>query len=126
MNIDWVEELPPKCPPSEAQSSAEWFYRLVENIPLELSDFCSQRKLFPNKVFESKGVTECQARACSIFCDLNSIKRILKYPMHKSKKIVRLKMEDSYGVILKTGQEHHYSWWVTSSFNPEKCEYVNE
>ena len=59
--MDWYEQLPPLCPPTDASPCNGRFYRIAKGNPANDSDFFSQRKLQPNKVFVGQGVDECIA-----------------------------------------------------------------
>ena len=55
--MNWFEELPPSCPPADAVPCDGQFYRIAKGNPAEDSDFFSQRKMQPDKVF--KGLIFC-------------------------------------------------------------------
>ena len=78
--MDWLEELPPLCPPSDAIPCNGHYYRIANGNPAVDSDFFSQRKLQPDKVFIGKGIDECIARAVSLFSDISDASRRLKLP----------------------------------------------
>jgi len=114
--MDWAETLPSQCPPPEAtlpDNSA--YYRYVNTIPLSEADFHSQRKLFPLKQFR---VDECTARAVSVFSNPEKIKSLSKLPNIRGKKLVEIALPPESGKIIKSGMEHHYSWWRVKNFMP--------
>jgi hypothetical protein len=115
--FDWDETLPQGCPPKDAKPPEnKRFFRLVESIPPLESDFWSQRKHYPKKKFKT---TECIARSCSIFTELNRCADIRKLPLHKNKKVVELTLTPESGLIKNTGRHaYHYSWWKVKGFNP--------
>lgn len=119
MQYEWLELLPLKCPPNTARVIEEMFYRLVSTIPLQIDDFFSNRKIFPTKVFN---VTECQARACSVYSRIETCRNQKKYSRLKDKKIIGILFTKEYGLIDKTSGKDHYSWWVAKTFNPESIE----
>jgi hypothetical protein len=113
---EWSEELPPNCPPKEAEPPNDRrFYRLVDSFPPSSSDFVSNRTLFPNSRFN---VDECVARALSIFETEAACTRIRKLPLHKHQVLVVLSLPDASGLILRTAKHTHYSWWKRRSFDP--------
>ena len=61
--MDWYEQLPPLCPPTDANPCNGRYYRIAKGNPANDSDFFSQRKLQPDKVFVGPGVDECIAHA---------------------------------------------------------------
>jgi len=115
-NIDWVEDLPPDCPPADAVAPQnDLFYRLVENVPPLDRDFWSHRKLYPSKKYTS----ECIGRACSLISDLEGCFQVAKLPTQQNKRIVQLSLPPESGRVKKTGKNPwHYSWWRTRNFDP--------
>ncbi|TGO03691.1 hypothetical protein PN36_02300 [Candidatus Thiomargarita nelsonii] len=114
---EWAENLPIDCPPKAAiNPKYERFYRLVKQFPPTEEDFSSQRKLYPEKRFNTN---ECRARSLSIFSCFEECVKLLKLPLHRPKKIVQLKLPPKSGVILQTGNNPtHYSWWKKAKYNP--------
>jgi hypothetical protein len=116
-NIDlWKEPLPKECPPKDSyEPDKELFFRLVSTLPPTNIDFCSHRFLDQNKKFN---IPECIARSLSLFKDIDSIKRITKYPVHKNKIIIGLVLTKKDGVVKQTfSDSKHFSWWVKKTFN---------
>jgi hypothetical protein len=112
--MNWFEELPDQCPPSEAiEPDNEVFCRAIEGDSAESSDFLSQREICGNdKVFE--GVSECIARSVSLS---QNIQGILKLPRFKGKKFVEIELKKEDGLILQTFKKSHYSWWRSQNFD---------
>jgi hypothetical protein len=121
--MNWAEELPPQCPPSDAvPPHHEAYYRYVDAIPLTDGAFHSQRKLFPMKAFN---VEECIARSVSIFSNPEKIKNWGKLPNFKGKTLVEIVLTPDSGVILRTGtRADHFSWWRVNGFYPGSCKVV--
>ena len=119
-NLEWAEELPPNCPPSDAvRPKGEQYYRLVQRIPPSEQDFWSQRKMHPNKVFNN--VSECVARSCSLISTLDVCIEYAKLPNLRNRKIVALVLTPNSGFVKKTSAHRaHYSWWRASCFDPER------
>jgi hypothetical protein len=113
---NWFEKLPSNCPPPDAQPPAnEKYYRLVNN-PISDIDFVSHRQLYPEKPFR---LSECIARATSLFDDPSSCKNIMKLSRYRNRKIACITLPPSSGLIMHTGQDKtHYSWWRDVSFDP--------
>lgn len=112
--MDWSEELPEMCPPTDAfDPSGRIFYRLC-GTPICDDDFKSHRFLNPEKIFNT---TECICHSLSISDSETGLKNLLKMPLHKGKHIVELTLKTQDGLILKTGRtKGHYSWWRTKQF----------
>lgn len=113
--MTWFEALPPDCPPDEAFSPENSFFRLG-SIPPDASDFWSHRRRFPYKVFQ---VSECVARSLSIFDDLEAARQLRRLlPAMRSKPIFQVDLAGKDGLILQTGSNpHHYSWWRSTAFD---------
>ena len=120
--MDFFEKLPQNCPPAKAKMpNNEICYRLVKGFPPSIEDFYSQRKLYPNRNFN---VNECIARAVSLQRTSWACEQIKKFPIHKNKIVVKITLDESSGMILKTSRSH-YSWWMSLGFNAvEKSELV--
>jgi hypothetical protein len=101
------------CPPLDAISGKFLVYRLVDSIPIKIEDIWSYRTLYPLKPFNN----ECIARACSVCTDKKDVQVLLKLPKFKTKKIVLITIEAQDGVLLKTFQNSHHSWWISKVFN---------
>jgi hypothetical protein len=114
--MEWLEELPTACPPKTARTSTNFYYRLVDNIPPNIIDFWSNRKLFPEKVFPN--LDECTTRSCSILSSVEECRKKKKYDRLKHKNIICFKLDRDIGVIEKTFGKDHYSWWITKNFDP--------
>lgn len=114
--LEWAENLPEGCPPSGASPpSNKTYFRLVDEIPPSNGDFCSQRILYPAQVFR---VSECIARALSLFSSEKEAVKMRKFPRLKHKKLVAITLPPESGYILQTSRKNHFSWWRTKSFNP--------
>ena len=117
MSNSWFEKLPEACPPEDAKPAKGRFYRIAKGNPADSSDFFSQRKLQPEKVFTGSGVDECIARSISLFYDLSDARKRLVIPKFKHAHIVEVNLEPKDGVMKKTFTGSHFSWWRTTDFN---------
>ncbi len=117
MKADWFEILPEYCPPSDANRCVGTYYRIAQGDPATSADFFSQRKLQPDKVFTGKGIDECIVRAISLFSDVNDAKKRLKLPKFREANIAVVVLQPKDGVMKKTFDASHYSWWRTSVFD---------
>ncbi|MCQ2250385.1 MAG: hypothetical protein MJZ66_04675 [Bacteroidales bacterium] len=120
--MEWFENLPLQCPPSDAVACDGNFYRIANGNPAESEDFFSQRKMNPNKEF--KGVDECIARAISVFLDKSDAERIMKLPKFKNATLALVFLFPKDGVIKKTFKNSHYSWWRSNDFNVEQAKII--
>ena len=114
---EWKEDLPEQCPPLTAVEVENFIcYRAVNGNPATPKDFFSQRRLSPKAAF--KNVTECVARACSVFTSIESLKeRTLRLPKFKNALVAELCLQPKDGVMEK-GDNGHCSWWVDTAFSP--------
>ena len=123
--MEWKEDLSnldTVCPPVDAQECDIWVYRLVDRLPSNDSDFYSYRKLYPSRKFQ---VSECQARACSVFEDIQDARTVKK--IRKSNYIISVHVLKNDGVLLYTPSrtaKSHMSWWISRSFDIKNAEYT--
>lgn len=115
--VEWNEELPELCPPSDAIVPENIIvYRFCRELNPTEDDFISHRKLWPDKRFD--GVDECLARSLSVIDDLEICKNRLKLPRMKNfNSIYEVRLGVNDGLIKKTFPDpNHYSWWRAKSF----------
>ena len=117
LKMKWFEELPPSCPPADAVPCDGQYYRIAKGNPAEDSDFFSQRKMQPDKVFKGLGVDDCIARALSVFADKSDATRRLKLPKFRDAKIAEVTLEPKDGLMKQTFSASHYSWWRSMDFD---------
>lgn len=122
--MDWFEELPPLCPPSDAIPCNGRFYRIAKGNPVDNGDFFSQRKLQPNKIFTGKGIDECIARAISLFSDATDASRRLKLPKFRNANVAEVVLLPKDGVMKKTFSDSHYSWWRSKNFEVSQAKII--
>jgi len=110
----WYEELPEKCPPSDAYNpNGKFYYRLVQDLKNCEADLVSHRFLDPEKKFNAD---ECICRAVSVFENIEDCENLTKLPRHKNKHILKLKLNQNDGLIKQTGKPSHHSWWRSINF----------
>lgn len=122
--MTWFEELPPFCPPADAMPCHGRFYRIANGNPAEDSDFYSQRKLQPDKVFKGAGIDECVARAVSLFAEADDAKRRLKLPKFRNAQMVEVLFEPKDGMMKKTFSDSHFSWWRSKDFSVSQTKII--
>ena len=114
----WFEELPESCPPLEAKGPKNFVvFRMVRADCISCTDFWSQRKEQPTRKF--RNIDECRVRSLSVFDEYERCDRITKLPLHRGKRVAKITLDSSSGVVMQTGQDkHHYSWWRKNDFEP--------
>jgi hypothetical protein len=113
--MEWAEPLPSQCPPTDANPpNHEEYYRFVGTIPPREEDFYSQRRLYPNRKFR---INECRARSISLFGSYEDCLMKQKLPSLKHKRIVGIALPPESGVVVRTGQASHHSWWRAKHFD---------
>lgn len=113
----WHEDLPEDCPPADARlPEGEAYYRAVRTYPPHEGDFVSQRALQPTRQFQ---VSECTARAVSLFLEAAICFTLLKLPLYTGGRVVRLELPKDAGVVKVTRPtKGHVSWWRRAGFDP--------
>jgi hypothetical protein len=113
----WHEALPQDCPPADARPPRGGaYYRAVRTLPPGEVDFVSQRALQPAREFRA---SECTARAISLFLEAARCYPLLKLPLYKGGRVVRLELPAGAGVVKVTSPTRgHVSWWRRAGFDP--------
>lgn len=114
--MDWVETLPPQCPPSDAVPPEGEYYRAVSSDCSE-GDFIPHARLYPNRKY--RGAMACTARSLSVFTDYEECVAATKLPSLQDlgqTNIVKVTLTEKDGLV-KKGNGSHYSWWRTRDFN---------
>lgn len=119
--MEWFEDLPKYCPPADVKECNGDYYRIANGNPATSSDFFSQRRMQPDKVFKGNGVDECIARAISLFKDKEDAQKRLKLPKFRHSVIAVVRLEPKDGVMKKTFRDSHYSWWRSTDFNANQA-----
>ncbi|MBO4827732.1 MAG: hypothetical protein J5506_10970 [Prevotella sp.] len=122
--MDWYEQLPPLCPPTDAVQCGGTFYRIAKGNPAKDVDFFSQRKMQPNKVFTNLGIDECIARSISLFSEVNDAVRRLRLPKFRNAKVAEVVLQPKDGMMKKTFSDSHYSWWRSTAFDVSQAKTV--
>lgn len=119
--MEWFEELPPLCPPADAEPCRGEYYRISNGDPSTSADFFSQRRLQPKKVFKGQGVDECILRAVSLFKDRKDAAKRLLLPKFRNSVIASVNLMPKDGLMKKTFRDSHYSWWRSRDFSVEQA-----
>ena len=116
--MDWVESLPPQCPPSDAIPPEGEYFRAVSADCSE-DDFIPYARLYPNRKYI--GAMACKSRALSIFTNKNDCVDATKLPSLQKlgqTNIAKITLTDKDGLVLKErGKGTHHSWWRTRNFD---------
>lgn len=115
------EELPPGCPPDEAEeiNQPRVVFRLARTLPPSEDDFMSQRAEKPERSFS--GVSECKARGLSVHADRADSERAAKLPALRGRHVCRLLLSAGAGRILQTGKPSHHTWWPYANYDVLAC-----
>ena len=123
--MNYFEELPDNCPPSDAfESDGYEFFRLCVGDPAISSDFFSQKKENPSRTFA--GVSDCILSSVSLWDDKNKCLNQKKYPIQKNKILGKIELQKEDGLIKNTFKPNHYSWWRSDNFDPALVFIVNQ
>ncbi len=124
MEYKWFEDLPAKCPPTDASECQGTVYRIANGNPASPSDFFSQRHLQPLKIFE--GVDECICRSLSVFSDFNEAHKRRKLPKFRKAHIVEIIWRPKDGKEKKTFGPFHHSWWRSVKFDITQTKVIDK
>lgn len=128
-DLEFREQLPESCPPSEAVPTDDiTVYRFSFTKDGYISDdFTSHWNRYParRKSFLESG-KECMAHGISVYKSEESLRNALRMPaLKKTKEKVKCIMEipliATDGLIMQTSHDGHYTWWVSSTFAPDKA-----
>ncbi|MGR5282043.1 hypothetical protein [Photobacterium damselae] len=115
----WTYNLPPQCPPAEAEKKTIEVYRLVEVVPSVMSDWLPHVELdkieppkTPHKEFNDFEI--CCRHGLSVFTKLKCVKSRKKLKKFKNYKIIKGTINPSDGYILQTFKKSHHTWWLQS------------
>ena len=115
--MDWIEELPPQCPPSDAFPPEGVYYRAVSEECSE-RDFIPYARLYPKKIYS--GDKACISRALSIFTNIDDCVDATKLPSLQKlgqTHIAKITLTEKDGLVYKEHDKgSHHSWWRTRVF----------
>lgn len=115
--MDWVENMPQQCPPSDAVSPEGEYYRAVSGDCSE-RDFFPYSRLYPNKQYT--GDRACLSRALSIYTNISDCIDATKLPNLQKlgqTHIAKLTLTEEDGLVQKGRDKgSHHSWWRTRDF----------
>lgn len=124
MSNSWFEDLPEQCPPDDAEVCNGIYYRIANGNPATSADFFSQRKMQPDKIFKGEGIDDCIVKSVSLFSDKNEAMKRMKLPKFKRAVIAEVKLGTNDGMIKKTFEYAHFSWWRSKKFNVSQAKIV--
>lgn len=103
--------FPKDCPPDDAQSSADEFFRLVRADPPEENDFRSHVELGINGRFD-----RCIGSGLSVFTELNDIYKLKRrVKAFEKRRVARGRAEPKDGLAVHTPtkeEDSHHTWWL--------------
>ena len=123
--MNWYEQLPSQCPPSDAVPCNGIFYRIAHGNPAANSDFFSQKRLKPDKIFTGFGIDDCIVRSVSLFSDIDDAAKRLKLPKFRHANVAEVILTPKDGLIKKTFFTSHYSWWRTTDFHVSQAKIIS-
>jgi hypothetical protein len=107
--------LPPSCPPDDAESCFGVVFRLAPSLPIDQGAFQSYFSLRPGTNWGEK---ECMAHGLSVFRSYEATKRLRKrIKSLSSHKIIFTSLKDEVGVIKQTESPEHHTWWPDDDFD---------
>ncbi|MBP5561011.1 MAG: hypothetical protein J6X70_04330 [Muribaculaceae bacterium] len=116
--IEWADELPEGCPPSEIliPDSDEFYRFILDAEQISEDDFKSYLELYPDKNYQ--GNRAVKASGLSVY-DTYPDETTRNLPgLRKFKGVAKLILSSNDGVLMKSGHdEHHYTWWRSKSFD---------
>ena len=116
--MEWVEKLPPQCPPSDALPPEGVYYRAVSEECSE-NDFIPYARLYPKKNYT--GARACISRALSIYTNISECVDATKLPSLQKlgqTHIAKITLTEKDGLVQKgRNKGSHHSWWRTCDFN---------
>ncbi len=100
--------LPPGCPPDEAQPCLGEIFRLVPSAPIDEAGFVSHFERYPGREWRD----ECAARGLSVFLTLEAVAKLRKRVKgFRDHKIAFATLAAPVGVMKQTGNAEHHTWW---------------
>ena len=124
-DLEFLEQLPQNCPPSEAiptENITVYRFSFTKDGYTD-DDFTSYWNKFQKRreSFTGKG-NECIAHGISVCKSEADLRNALKMPiMKKAKCIMEIPLVATDGLIMQTFHDGHYTWWVSSTFVPSKA-----
>ena len=116
--MDWVETLPPQCPPPDAVPPEGEYYRAVSADCAE-NDFIPYARLYPNRKYN--GAKACISRALSIYTDIDECIEATKLPGLQNlgqTHIAKVILTGKDGLVYKgKNKDSHHSWWRSRDFD---------
>jgi hypothetical protein len=122
----WPDDMPDRCPPSEATPAEGEFYRFVKAHPIDPSDFLRPRDKphFRREerlaAREGRTLDYCDASALSVVQDPGEIPTMREaVPSMRDRLVARGVLKPEHGMVhrdpIKSSAaevKSHYNWWV--------------
>jgi hypothetical protein len=117
--MEFCEELPPQCPPPEAEDIAiEEAWRVVSGAELTAEDFYSHaRKQIPKR----PTATDCDHASCSLFTSRDKVAALAsRLPKTRIANpwIARVAIPVGAGLSVANKKTLHVHLWMYKSFDP--------
>lgn len=124
--LEFRDQLPASCPPDEAVSTENTIvYRLSFTTSENTTeDFISHWNKYPKRR-RSFANNECIAHGLSVYKTEENLRNALTMPAFKKASgkvtcILQIALNVSDGLIMNTYNDQHYTWWVSSTFVPDR------
>lgn len=119
--MEFRDHLPPKCPPSDANSRKMEVYYLVDSDQPTEKDFLSFKERRPEKEFDDD-ILACQSCGLSVYTDCSGIELAKKVSRSlKKKKLAKGMLSENSGKIKNTPSRNtgdtHHTWWPNRDLN---------
>lgn len=121
--VTWKLQLPVDCPPEDILvSEQQAFFRMTAiRDSLQPDDLKTFSEIRPNRDY---GIAKNESFGLSLSSDRKSLEKTLKLPEQKRKPkgsgIAEITLNAEDGVVKNTFKKDHYTWWMTTSFRPDK------
>jgi hypothetical protein len=118
-DFEWPEHFPESCPPSDAESAAGEFYRIVDEDPPDGEDFIGNLRLqqlglrFKNK--KRPWSDDCEAAGLSVLADRDDVMNLREATGPMRLKAIAYGDITGDGVMKHTpsaSYKSHHTWWI--------------
>ncbi len=115
----WPEFYPTDCPPPDAKPTDLTAYRLVSAAGITPEDFVPHLIAFPERRFKEEEL--CAACGLSVYSNQGGAAKLRRrYKPLRTKKIAKGHIMEKDGLVAKTGDNSHQTWWPLTD-TPHLC-----
>jgi hypothetical protein len=103
--LEFIEKLPPFCPPSVAKDCiSDFVFRAIKGTTPTMADFRSHKALGKHQPID---IDDCRWASCSFFLSEASIRRLKKF---RNLKVAKLKIPSQVGLSVQ--RNDHIDFWI--------------